>query len=136
MPKLEEAIPWAASAASETESYARKNIYFAGEHLDEVYDYCVWRTHVAGYTMLGGSPAPGVSSMLKDLVIREYLRAILTPEEEHNFSEWRRRAYRDAGLNENDAKLHPELLMMARYNKALPPHRRSRARRAGRQKDS
>jgi len=132
MPKIEETLAWASTKAAKRELYPRKNVYFAGEHLDEVYDYCVWRTHVAGYTMVGDYRATAVSSMLKDLVIRDYLKSMLDQEDRERFEAWRRDQYIRSGLNATDAALHLRELLNARYEKGQTRHRTGLKRMAER----
>jgi hypothetical protein len=130
MPKIEEPVPWALSEGAEHEPYPRKNVYFSGEELEEVYDYCVWRTQVTGYDMFGGGQALGVSKMLKDLVVRDYLKTMLDDIEAKKFREWRRAAFVAAGADPKAAATSPGKLIAAHGKRAKRgPYRPKRAER-------
>lgn len=112
MPKTEEQGPWATTKACLREPYPRKNVYFVGDHMDEVYDYCIWRANITGHKKLDGSPARGSLDMITDLLTREYLRAMLDERESNDFLKWRRSEYVKAGLDRQDAD--PRLLRRGR----------------------
>lgn len=107
MPKPEERTPWALSKGAAREPYPRKNLYFVGDYMDEVYDYCIWRANVDGYITLDGTPARGSSDFITDQLVRLYLQSMLEPDKAIAFSEWRRKQYSDAGMDPDLARVHP-----------------------------
>jgi hypothetical protein len=114
MPIPEEAAPWAVSKAAAREPYPRKNLYFVGEYMDEIYDYCIWRANIDGYTKLDGSPARGSSDFITDQLARAYLRTMLDADKAKAFAEWRRQRYAEGGKDATSAQLHPNGIILAK----------------------
>lgn len=114
MPKPEERKPWATSKAAAIEPYPRKNLYFVGDYMDEVYDYCIWRANVDGYIRLDGSAARGSSEFIIDQLTRLYLRTMLDPEKAAAFADWRRRQYAEAGQDPELARVHPSGIALSK----------------------
>lgn len=98
-------MPWAATPAASREPCPRKNLYFAGEGQDEVYDYLIWRANVRGYRSLTGEPARSSTEMVNDLLKRAYLRDMLDQDIAEAFAAWRRKQYQAAGIPSEDADL-------------------------------
>jgi hypothetical protein len=111
MPKTEEPLPWAATRASLREPYPRKNIYFTDEGADEVYDFCIWQTHVAHYEQLTGRAARSSSGFINDLLLRAYLKSMLDPGNREAFTAWRTAEYEVAGGIVRPAPPRPGFLL-------------------------
>lgn len=94
MPKEEAPVPWAVSNAAASDPYPRKNIYFVGVGAQDVYNYCVWRTHIAGHTTLESKKARGISAFIVDVLTRRYLDEMLDPEKFAAFAQWVSADYR------------------------------------------
>jgi hypothetical protein len=94
MPKEEAPVPWAVSHAATSGTYPRKNIYFLGVGAEDVYNYCIWRTHIAGHTTLENKKARGISAFIVDVLTRRYLDEMLDPDTFAAFAEWASADYR------------------------------------------
>lgn len=88
MPKREAPVPWRIGKAGQREPYPRKNVYFVGRGMAEVYNYCVWQAHIDGHITLAGKKARGVSALIVDILSRRYLDAMVDPEKLASFTEW------------------------------------------------
>lgn len=98
MPKKQPPVPWAASNAAARETYPRKNIYFVGAGAEDVYNYCIWQTHVDGHTTLESKKARGVSAFIVDVLMRRYFEEMSNPEKLAAFTEWVTAQYRPDGI--------------------------------------
>jgi hypothetical protein len=112
MPKTEELVPWAATQAASREPYPRKNLYFVGEDMDEVYDYCVWQAHIDGYETLDGKAARGSAGFITDILLRTYLQTMVEPGKTESFSAWRTAEYTVGERTVHPAPPQPELLLI------------------------
>jgi len=55
--------------------------------------------------------------MIKDLLIREYLKTMLDDKDAESFAAWRRERYEAAGIDPKRAELHPKQLVAGRYRR-------------------
>ena len=119
MPRREEVVPWGATQAAVREPYPRKNVYFVGRQMEEVYNYCIWQAHVDGHVTLSGKRVRGASGFILDVLTRCYLEAMLDPDKLASFQQWC--AQRTPDQSPRPAP-HP-LLLAIRKNLQLLPKR-------------
>lgn len=88
MPKAEKVTPSRPTRSAGRERYPRKNIYFVGHQMEEVYNFCIWEVHCMGYTTLEYKRARGMSQYIVDILTQRYLNAMEDPRTMQGFTEW------------------------------------------------
>jgi hypothetical protein len=98
VPKREPPTPWATTAAAKREAYPRRNVYFVGDDMQDVFDYFTWRAGVEGYETLDGLSARASAEVIGDILRRAYLRDMLDDRLAEGFRAWRKQEYEKAGI--------------------------------------
>jgi len=122
MPRQEEPVPWVASQAAARQSFPRKNLYFVGAGMDELFDYCIWKAHIDGHTTLDGKPARNSPMFIMDTMMRVYFEDMLKPGKFESFTAWRSAEYR-AGTKLVQARRPLPLILAIRKMLRMLPKR-------------
>jgi hypothetical protein len=125
MPKREEPVPWLASQASAHQPYPRKNLYFSGPGMDELFDYCIWQAHVKQHKTVFGRPARTSPAVIADIVARDYLKTMREQGNFESFAAWRTRHI-------GPQRGKPLLLVLATRNARFPSRSIGRFRKCER----
>lgn len=91
MPRQEEPVPWMASQAATYQQHPRKNVYFVGPGMDELFDYCIWQAHVKKHLTVFGKQARNSPAFILDVLARDYLKTMRETGNLENFRAWRSR---------------------------------------------